>query len=401
MKRTFSPAALLVAALLTVGLFPLNAVCAEVIPFDSDRWEITAAEHKIEDYQGQKALLLREGFALVKDSADFLNGIIEFDIAIPAERGFSGAVWRVKDLLNYEEFYLRHHQSGNDDANQYSPVYNGLAAWQLYYSGDGFGYPLKYDFNQWMHVKIVVSGKEAEMYVKDMETPIVYMPELRRGADAGKVGVYCQFFAPARYANFSLTKMDNPPMKRAAREVQLPPGPVGQQALAAKKMRGAGPAAPGTVMSWQVSKPVSYAELDKKYSLGETDLAGQSWVTMPAESTGLILLARLDGAAQALKEKRNAVFARFTVVSDKDQVKKLEFGFSDMVKVYFNKTLLFGANDSYASRDYRFLGTIGYYDELYLPLKKGENEIMMAVGEIAGGWGVKARFENLDGLSIK
>ena len=30
-----------------------------------------------------------------------------------------------------------------------------------------------------------------------------------------------------------------------------------------------------------------------------------------------------------------------------------------------------------------------------------KNEVMMAVGEIAGGWGVKARFENMDGLTIK
>ena len=91
----------------------------------------------MEIYKGQESLVFHDGLALVKGTAGFINGIIELDIAIPANWGFSGPVWRVQDLDNYEEFYLRHHQSGNEDANQYSPVYNGLAGWQLYYSAEG------------------------------------------------------------------------------------------------------------------------------------------------------------------------------------------------------------------------------------------------------------------------
>ena len=40
-------------------------------------------------------------------------------------------------------------------------------------------------------------------------------------------------------------------------------------------------------------------------------------------------------------------------------------------------------------------------DALYLPLEKGENELWMAVGESFGGWGIKARFDDVDGIEIE
>jgi hypothetical protein len=36
-------------------------------------------------------------------------------------------------------------------------------------------------------------------------------------------------------------------------------------------------------------------------------------------------------------------------------------------------------------------GSIGWYDELYLPLEAGENELVIAVSEDLGGWGLQAR----------
>jgi hypothetical protein len=36
-----------------------------------------------------------------------------------------------------------------------------------------------------------------------------------------------------------------------------------------------------------------------------------------------------------------------------------------------------------------------------LPLKKGDNELWLAVTENFGGWGVKAAFDDMDGISLK
>ena len=70
------------------------------------------------------------------------------------------------------------------------------------------------------------------------------------------------------------------------------------------------------------------------------------------------------------------------------------------MRAYLNGRLLFAADDSYRSRDYRFLGSIGWWDSLWLQLEDGENELVLAVSETFGGWGVQARFDDLDGIRI-
>jgi hypothetical protein len=36
-----------------------------------------------------------------------------------------------------------------------------------------------------------------------------------------------------------------------------------------------------------------------------------------------------------------------------------------------------------------------------LPLKKGENELWLAVTENFGGWGIRARLENTEGIKFR
>jgi len=98
---------------------------------------------------------------------------------------------------------------------------------------------------------------------------------------------------------------------------------------------------------------------------------------------------------------RNTVFVKKVIVSSQEQTKRLDFGFSDRVRVYLNGRLLFRGDDTYRSRDYRFLGSIGYFDSLFLPLAKGENELLLAVSEDGGGWGIQARLEDLAGLTLQ
>ena len=363
---------LLLLALLLITL----TANAQTIPFDIEHWDFRAKESQIEDHLGQKSLRLLGGLAVVKDSR-FTDGIIEFDMAFGPERGFQGVVWRVQsDLLNYEEFYIRPHQSGNPDANQYHGVFNGLEGWQLYY-GTAYSSPVTYDFNQWTHFKIVVSGKNAEIYIKDMATPALFIPELKHETASGRVGLNVSNFAPAYFSNFSFTAMNNPPLKGKA----LPPEPT--------------PA--GTVMSWMVSNAFDGKSLEKKYQLTPADKRNLTWTRLPSESTGLTNLARVQGP----QPNKNTAYARLTIQSDRDQIKKLRFGFSDDVKAYFNDKLIYGGSDIYRSRDYRFLGTVGLYDELYLPLKKGDSEVWLAITENFGGWGVKGQFDDLEGITLK
>lgn len=373
---------------------------AQPLPFDTHHWDFNAKSYQVEIYKGQESLVFHDGLALVKGTEGFVNGVIEFDMAIPARRGYSGPVWRVQDLDNYEEFYLRHHQSGKEDANQYSPVFNGLAGWQLYYCADGYGYPVKYVFDEWMPVKIIVSGSQAEMYIRDMNEPVLFVPELKRETSSGRIGLRDQGFAAARYANFRYMTMDKPPMKGKAKTVPQLKGPAAAFAATAKKLRaGTVKAKTGTVMSWHVSNAFPSEELAGKDRLTKADLEQHKWTQLKCDSTGLANLGRINGVKD-IKQGKNCVFVKTIVSAKKDTLKKLEIAFSDAVKVYLNGQILFEANDIFRSRDDRFLGTIGYFDAVYLPLKKGKNDIRIAVTEKMGGWGLRARFADMNGITF-
>jgi hypothetical protein len=89
--------------------------------------------------------------------------------------------------------------------------------------------------------------------------------------------------------------------------------------------------------------------------------------------------------------ERNTVFAAVTLRADDAHPVLVRFGFSDRVRVFLNGRPLYRGNDKFQSRDYRFLGTVGLFDELILPLQRGDNELWLAVSEDFGGWAVTAQ----------
>lgn len=345
------------------------------VPFDSGRWRWDAVESRVEEHLGRKSLYLKGGIATVAD-VGFTDGTIEFDVAFTGERGFMGGVWRVEDAKNYEEFYLRPHQSGNPDATQYTPVFNGVSGWQLYH-GERYTVPLVHRFNEWTRVKILFAGPRAEIYVGGMEEPVLVVDRLKRSVQPGSVGVSAGNFAPAHFSNFSFTVRDAPPVERRSVSPEASPE--------------------GVISSWWVSDVFPESTLAGKRSLSRDDVEERSWSRLETEPSGLGNLARVHG----IDRRKNTVFARKVMVSQREQVKQLDFGFSDRIKVYLNGRLLFHGDDTYRSRDYRFLGSIGYFDTLYLPLARGENELLMAVSEDVGGWGIQAKLEDLAGLVLQ
>lgn len=361
-------------------LATLAALLAQPVPFEPGLWRIDAAESRVEEHLGRRSLYLKGGIATVADTR-FADGAIELDIAFTGERGFMGGVWRVQDAGNYEQFYLRPHQSGNQDATQYTPVFHGVSGWQLYH-GERYTVPVVHRFNEWTRVRIVFAGSRAEVYVGGLEEPVLFLDELKRGVEPGGVGVSVSDFAPAHFSNFSYTAFergDSPPLQG--------------------KPRAPEPVPDGAILSWQVSDAFPERRLDGKVSLTPEDLAARRWTRLDTERSGLANLARLQG----IELTRNTAFARQLLRSDREQVKRLDFGFSDRVRVYLNGRLLFRGDDVYQSRDYRFLGSIGYFDALYLPLEKGDNELLLAVTEDGpqGGWGVQAKLEDLVGLTLE
>jgi len=364
------------------------------IPFESKQWTLSG-NAILEDYLGKKALKLGAinkgkmigiGSATLKESS-FTNGIIEYDIAFDNTATYAGLKFRIQKSENHEKFYMRAEESGKPDANQYMPVYNNIPSWQLYY-GEAYGVPTIYDFNQWMHVKVVVANKLADIYIKDMQKPVLTV-QLKQTVRAGAVGLWGLNFekGDVRFANFTMTPMETPKIKGTVKTEK--------------------PMTPGTIPVWSVSEVFDGQLLAEKMVLTEDFKASikskkytLKYALLNAESTGITNLAQI----QKIKVKQDTVFTKAIIISDKKQIKKIEFGFSDRVKVYLNNQLIFSGNDTERSRDFNFLGTVGFYDALYLALKPGENELLFAVSESVqnpNGWAIQAKFNDMQGLTFK
>jgi hypothetical protein len=138
---------------------------SETIDFGSDRWDFKDAE--VKEYMGRQCL---QGYALLKD-VEFDNGVIEVDMAVTGASSYPGFVFRVRSDGDYERIYLRPHRAGlYPDAVQYTPVFNGIAGWQLY-NGRGYTAGVELPVGEWIHLKLEVSGTRARLFVADMETP--------------------------------------------------------------------------------------------------------------------------------------------------------------------------------------------------------------------------------------
>src|SRR5688572_27161880 len=172
------------------------------IPFEMDKWDTIAATLNKQTYMGKESVLLKSGGIFTKN-VDLRDGVIEVDMSFPQQRGFPGIAFRMQDLNNFENFYVRPHQSGNPDATQYTPVFNGHAGWQLYH-GEGYSKAFPFKFDQWHHVKIELHGLQAEIYIDDMQTPSIKVTELLNGWKEGKIGLISGG-SPLRVANVQYT----------------------------------------------------------------------------------------------------------------------------------------------------------------------------------------------------
>jgi len=348
---------------------------------DSPRW-LLEAEAKPADFLGRKSLYLNGGAATVEDF-ELRDGVIDVDVATPAARGFFGIQFRIApDDANAEWIYLRQHKSGLADAMQYTPVLNSGLNWQIY-SGPGFIGPVDIPKNEWFHMRLVVTGAQARLYVKDMEKPALVVNDLKSGIQKGKVAL-AVLTGATYFSNFEVTETQ----------------PVGWERRP--------PAMPaGTIADWKVSPAFDALERDLERPLTAQENTQIKWEDIQAEPPGFVVLYRYRQAPRLRVTFANdfskrlepqpgskVIYARTMIESDRDQVKKLSFGYSDDVSVFLNDKILYRGRSAQNFRDPGFLGIVDpENDAVYLPLKKGKNELLLAVSELGGGWGFICRLD--------
>ena len=199
-----------------VALFGASAAMhGQQISLDQlKRSQLRSATAAITTYRGSPALQLlpldpkAPGYAgggplaILKD-IHFRNGSIDVDVAgSPAKgadesaRGFIGVVFRVQPDARFEIIYLRPTNSHADDQlrRNHSTQYSSDPDWpwdRLRKESPGV-YESWVDMQpgEWTHMRLVVHGTDASLYVNRAENPCLVVHDLKLGDVEGSVGLW-------------------------------------------------------------------------------------------------------------------------------------------------------------------------------------------------------------------
>ena len=352
-------------------------------PPDTAHWDL-AGRADVAEYQGRPCLHLDGAEATLKDF-ELRDGVIDVDVATPASRGFFGIEFRIDgDTGNSEWVYLRQHKSGAPDAMQYTPVLNTGLNWQLY-NGPGFTGPVEIPRDVWFHLRLEIAGAQARLYVKDMEKPALVMDDLKSGVQKGRVAL-AVLTGATYFSNFEVRTTPDVPWER-----HLPPMPA------------------GALTEWSLSPSFDALARDLERPLSRAESDSMRWQAVRAEPPGIVAINRYRESPHPMVSFANdfskrlqpqpgtkVVYARTTVASDRARVRKLYVGYSDDVSLFLNGQILYRGRSAQNFRDPAFLGIVNAEnDAVYLPLKKGANELVLAVSELGGGWGFVCRWADV------
>ena len=376
--RRSLPFFVLVVALCAV---PYPAAAQPPVPFDDPAWVIEGEGTIIEQYLDRQALRLRTGIARLP-SVGFENGRIEFEFATSGRRSFVGVRFRMDSDQDCEYIYFRPHNSGKWDAMQYTPIDRGQTSWQLF-SGQGYGAAVAIPPDRWIHVRVEVAGSRAQVFVDRSTSPVLTVTDLKRGRSRGGVALFSLYPAsgsddhvPTAFTGFSVVPSD----VDATYKRRMPP-----------------PAGSGLIGSWSVHPPI--ATPDEPLSVLPRDgIDPLQWFRVDSEESGIVNFATVAG----LPRGGGTILARVFIHSDRRQTKKLDFGFSDRAVLFVNGRPVFSGDNTYRSRSPRFLGIMTVdHTAVYLALEEGDNELLFAVSEAFGGWGLIARLKDRDGIELR
>jgi hypothetical protein len=175
-------------------------------------------------FKGRKAVRLvqpkqnvDESLALV-DGVTFRDGSIDVDVAgepapgaTESARGFVGVAFRTRPE-KFEVIYLRPTNGRADDQlrRNHSTQYCSPPEWpwsRLRQESPGV-YESYVDLQPaaWTHVRIVVHGLNASLYVNHAEQPCLIVHDLKLGADGGGVALWIGGQAVGHFANLVVRK---------------------------------------------------------------------------------------------------------------------------------------------------------------------------------------------------
>ncbi len=342
---------------LTISVASSGQTPSAPIPFDTLSWDLTRA--RVSEYLGRNAL---SGTAFLKDTI-LRNGVIEFDMVVTGQRSYPGVIFRMASDGDYERIYFRPHLPASfSNVVQYVGTFNSIDSWQLY-TGEDYTASAALPENEWVHVKLEILGCQARVTLRHDPAPILLVRHLAHGDREGKTGLIGPADGTTFFSNFRINH-EIPSGFPPETGVEIPFGITEQ---------------------WQMSPVFNAADIDPALTPEEQGLSNLAWKTVNCRPDGIVDLSRYISRRGSLPE---LVYLKTTLQSDKDTKKLFSFGYSDMISIFLNGQFLFGGNSAYTSRDPSFQGIVGLNDYINLPLKKGSNELIVALTESFVGWGL-------------
>ncbi|PCJ97612.1 MAG: hypothetical protein COA50_04005 [Flavobacteriaceae bacterium] len=360
------------------------------IPMDASHWKHDNAKAAFITHRGVSAIKAKDGAyyqIFLKDHV-FANGTIEFDVELIG-RGFPGINFRMsEDHKNGEIFYIRSFGKVTPlqrTTLQYAAVLDSVNLWDI---TDEYQAGATIHQEGWNHVKLVINGKQMRVYVNNMERPAMIVPKLESLREAGGISLSGNVI----YGNFEIK-------------------PNVTEGLSAVEGYTSTYNEPRYLRNWHVSAPIDFP-FGKDLGVAMPGVPGDKvksdlpdsttvWNPLQAESRAMVNLSRNFGLTKP--GNRRLAWLKTTIHSETAQVRELALGFSDEVWVFINGKLLFLDKNYYGTPSQKgFRGRATIENASFkLPLKEGENEIMIGLANYFFGWGLVARLDQMDGITIK
>jgi hypothetical protein len=355
------------------SLSPDKEVIVNVV-LKPENWDFKPQTTEFLEYKSRPVMkLLTSSDPVVLKNFNFTSGTIEYDLE-PLDPRFTSIYFRWNDSKENECFYFRTGRAGNPqavDAVQYAPHLGGVNLWDML---PQFQTNADFKKDNWNHVKLVISGKQMRAYINDMINPVLQIPMLEGNTSSGTLAFDGQVI------------ISNLVVKQNAVEGLSPEAGIDPIASDPRYLR-----------KWQVNTPITTAKgIDFRDEYAPN--VETKWEDILAERYGLVNLTRKFGKT----EGRRIVWLKTTIHSNKAQDKALRFGFSDEVWIMINNAPLYIDKNLYNTPMARQPdGRCSIENTtINIPLKEGDNELVIGVANFFYGWGIVARLDNLNGIII-
>ncbi len=354
-----------VLLMLALGQTPTGTV-----PVGDAGWDLQSGVTRTE-YLGRSAFRAGTGRAIHR-ATRLEDGTIDVDVALNGKRSFVYLQYRMATDGEHEEIYLRPHKSGLPDAVQYAPVFRNESAWQLYHR-EGNTAEVEFETGRWVRLRLVLSGRQAALFVGDTTRPVMVVPRMARDPAPGYLAI--RGFVPQGSRATEAAYFSNLVVRPGFVPFRFPTVPA--------------PTPPaGVIKDWELSE--SFVA-DSGTIAALPPLDGRRWIPASADADGLLVVNRF--LARPGQARRSTTIARIRVEASAAGIHPLALGFSDDMTVFLNGQPIAAARAPYSYNFPRQEGLIGLEQQVvFLPLVAGTNDIAVALTDGFGGWGIMGRW---------